>query len=191
MSTTTRLVTADELLVTPHRDERGNDCLLELIRGVLKRRPLFNVRRGLTCARLAASMGMFASDTGLGVVFPARTGFRVESSPDTVLCPCVSFVSKWRLAAVSNLDDFIPFAPDLAVEMPDPEAARDEIDLRVGLYFGAGAGAVWVIDVKKRAATVYASPTIKLDVREPDSLWAGNAFPGFCYTGKLFDFKIE
>ncbi|MDT5294832.1 MAG: hypothetical protein QOJ76_1712, partial [Acidobacteriota bacterium] len=50
MSTTTRLITADELLVMPHRDEHGNDCRLELIRGELKVMSPTKPLHGILCA---------------------------------------------------------------------------------------------------------------------------------------------
>jgi hypothetical protein len=47
MSTTTRPVSAAELLVMPQRDEHGNDCRLLLIRGELKKLSPTGATRGL------------------------------------------------------------------------------------------------------------------------------------------------
>src|ERR1043165_7792302 len=92
MSTTTRLITADELLVMPHRDEHGNDCRLELIRGELKVMSPTKPLHGIVCARLTIRVGAFIEEHDLGETFGAETGFVVERDPDTVLGTDVAFV---------------------------------------------------------------------------------------------------
>jgi Uma2 family endonuclease len=181
MSTTTRLVTADELLVTPHRDEHGNDCLLELIRGELKKMSLTGGTHGLICALLGAVLLQFVKPRGLGAVFGAETGFIVERNPDSVLGADAAFVSRERLETVENLDKFVPFAPDLAVEVLSPSNTAVEMDEKIALYFGAGSRAVWVVNPKRRTVSVYSSP---FDVRilgERDALDGGDVLPGFSY----------
>src|SRR5918997_3986471 len=121
MSTTTRLITADELLVMPHRDEHGNDCRLELIRGEVKKSPLNGAIHGLVCAKLTAALAGFIKLKALGVGFGTGTGFVVERDPDTVLGVDAAFVSHERLRAVEDHEGFVPFAPDLAIEVIGPD----------------------------------------------------------------------
>ncbi len=66
MSTTTRLITADELLVMPHRDEHGNDCILELIRGEVRRMSPSGITHGFFCTDLALEIGGFVKSNDLG-----------------------------------------------------------------------------------------------------------------------------
>ncbi len=47
MSTTTRLITADEPLVMPRRDGHGNYCILESIRGEVKRMSPTGITHGI------------------------------------------------------------------------------------------------------------------------------------------------
>src|ERR1700748_2467784 len=131
MSTTTRLITADELEDMPHRDERGNDCRLELIRGELIVMSPAKPLHGIVCARIVAALINFVEANELGLAFGAETGFVVERDPDSVLGEDVAFVSRERLATVENFEKFFPFAPDLAVEVLSPGNIGREMDEKI------------------------------------------------------------
>jgi Uma2 family endonuclease len=179
MRTTTRPVTAGELLLMPHRDEHGNDCRLELIRGEVKRMSPTGGTRGILCIELAMALGGFVKAHGLGRVFPPETGFVVEHDPDSVLGVDVAFVSEARMRRVGDLDKFLPLAPDLAVEVLSPSNTVSELDEKVALYSAAGSRQVWIVNPKRRTGAVYSSPP---DVRifgEPDALDGGDVLPGF------------
>ena len=187
MSTTTRLITADELLVMPRRDEHGNYCVLELIRGEVRRMSPSGITHGVFCTELAIEIGGFVKANDLGIVCGAETGFIVERDPDSVLGADVAFISHERLAKIENPDKFGPFAPDLAVEVLSPGNRPGEIAEKIALYFGAGARAVWVFNPKKRTAAVYASPTDVRILNEQETLDGGEVLPGFTLDlAKLF-----
>jgi Uma2 family endonuclease len=187
MSTTTRLITADELLVMPPYDEHGNQCRLELIRGELKVMSPSKLLHGIVCARVATALTTFVEANELGIVLGAETGFVVERDPDSVLGADAAFVSYERLATIENFDKFCPFAPDLAVEVMSPSNTAREMDEKVALYFAAGARAVWVFNPKKRTTAVYTSPTGVRVLSERDVLDGGEVLPGFgLELSKLF-----
>jgi Uma2 family endonuclease len=187
MSTTTRLITADELLVMPHRDEQGNDCILELIRGEVKRMSPTGITHGVLCTEIAAELRAFVQANDLGVVCGAETGFVLERDPDTVLGADAAFISHERFTKVENPDKFGPFAPDLAVEVMSPSNTMREMEEKAALYFGAGARAVWVFNPKKRTAAVYTSPTDVRVLGEQETLDGGEVLPGFTLElSKLF-----
>jgi Uma2 family endonuclease len=187
MSTTTRLITADELLVMPHRDENGNDCLLELIRGELKVMSPSKPLHGIVCAYVATELSNFVREHDLGVVVGAETGFIVERDPDTVLGVDAAFISHERLATIEDLDKFAPFAPDLAVEVMSPSNTAREMDEKTALYFGAGARAVWIFNPKKKTVAAYTSPSDVRLLSEQDTLDGGEVLPGFkLELAKLF-----
>jgi Uma2 family endonuclease len=187
MSTTTRLITADELLVMPHRDESGNDCRLELIRGELKVMSLGKPLHGIICARIGSALFRFVEANDLGMAFAAETGFVVERDPDSVLGADASFVSHERLATVESFEKYFPFAPDLAVEVLSPGNTRREMEEKIAMYFAAGSRAVWVFDPKKRTAAVYTSPTDVRALNEQETLDGGEVLPGFrLELSKLF-----
>jgi Uma2 family endonuclease len=186
-TTTTHPVTADELLTMPERDEQGNYCPLELVRGEVKRMSPAGGTHGLLCARLAARLTVFAEDNQLGDVFGAETGFIVERDPDSVLGADASFVSRERMATVANVNEFLPFAPDLAVEVLSPSNTVSEMDEKIALYFAAGSRMVWIVNAKRRTVSVYTSPFEVRILREGDTLEGGDVLPGFSYElSKLF-----
>ena len=187
MSTTTRLITADELLVMPHRDEHGNDCRLELIRGELKVMSPSKPLHGIVCAHIAAELRNFVIDHDLGVVVGAETGFVVERDPDTVLGVDAAFISRERLSTIEDFDKFATSAPDLAVEVMSPSNTAREMEKKVALYFGAGARAVWVFNPRKKTAAVYNSPSDVRILSEHETLEGGEVLPGFrLELSKLF-----
>lgn len=187
MSTTTRLITADELLVMPPYDGHGNQCRFELIRGELKVMSLAKPLHGVICSRLNFKLSGFVEEHDFGETFGAETGFLVESNPDSVLGPDVAFVSHGRLAAAENFEKYFPFAPDLAVEVLSPGNTAREINEKVAMYFAAGSRAVWVFNPKKRTAAVYTSPADARVLNEDDTLDGGEVLPGFTLDlAKLF-----
>src|SRR5215208_57779 len=134
MSTTTRLITANELLVMPHRDEHGNDCLLELIRGEVRRMSPSGITHGVFCSKVNSAIGSFVSTNDLGIVCGAETGFIVERNPDSVPGADVAFISHERVGKIEDPDKFGPFAPDLAVEVLSPGNSVREMEEKVALY---------------------------------------------------------
>lgn len=127
MSTTARLMTAEELFELPTYVQ-GNDYRYELIRGELKKMSPTKPLHGIFTAEITAELIMFVRARNLGRVFGAETGFLVERDPDTVLGVDAAFVSHERLAIVESFDKFFPFAPDLAIEVLSPGNTVDEID---------------------------------------------------------------
>lgn len=186
MSTTTRLITADELLTMPHYEGR-NSIRLALIRGELKKMSPTGGTHGILCARIATAITNFVDEKSLGEVFGAETGFIIERDPDTVIGADVAFVSHERMKDVENLDKFLPFAPDLAVEVLSPGNTVQEIDEKIARYFAAGSRAVWVFDPKRRTVAVYRSPSGVRILGGQDALDGGEVLPGFALDlAKLF-----
>ena len=179
MSTTTRLVTADELLAMPPRDEHGNYCLLELIRGELKRMSPTGITHDVICIELGAKLSSFVKSNGLGIACGGETGFIVERNPDSVIAADVAFISRERLATVENREKFGPSAPDLAVEVLSPGNKVKEINEKIALYFAAGSRAVWVINARRRTVAVDSSPSEFRTLNEQDRLEGGDVLPGF------------
>ena len=141
MSIQTRLLTADEFLAWP--DEPG--FRQELIRGEVVTMSLPGGRHGKVAGKILRLAGNHVEALGLGDTYAAETGFIVERDPDTVRGADVGFVRAERLTRITKPEKYIPFAPDLAVEVLSPNDRDDEVEEKVRLWLKAGCLLVWVV----------------------------------------------
>ena len=173
-STTTKLMTADELLMMPK-----DGFHYELVRGELKRMsPTGDVHGSVTMA-LASPLYQYVKLNQLGKVYAAETGFKLESNPDTVRAADISFVSMERVQAAGRIEGYRSGAPDLAVEVLSPGNTKREMAEKVEAYFAAGARLVWIVNPKLKNVTVYRSLTDIATLTEKDMLEGGEVVPGF------------
>jgi Uma2 family endonuclease len=182
MSTQTRLITADEFLEWP--DEPG--FRQELIRGEVVTMSLPGGRHGKVSGKILRLLGNHVEAAGLGDTY-TETGFIVERDPDTVKGPDVSFVRRERLAAIANPEKYIPFAPDLAVEVRSPNDRDDEVQEKVQLWVRAGCLMVWTVDPESRTVTIHRPGTEPVTLGENDTIRGDDVVPGFeCRVGDFF-----
>jgi len=144
-------LTAEELRFVRLPDKRT-----ELVRGRLVVREPPSTEHG----RIQANLAYFVTDhvrrNALGVVFGQDTGFRIESSPDTVRGPDLAFVRQERASAIP-LRGYAPLAPDLVAEIISPDDRPGEYLAKVAEWLQAGTVLVWVIDPPRAEARVYRS----------------------------------
>src|SRR5262249_11807595 len=182
-STQTRLITADEFLEWP--DEPGSHQ--ELIRGEVVLTELPGCRHGAVTAEVGCLLGNYIAAMRLGANSGAGTGFILEHDPDTVRGPDLAFVRSERLAAITNPDKYVPFAPDLAVEVISPNDRDDEVQEKVQLWLRAGALLVWTVDPESRTVTVYRRETDPVTLAEDETIRGGDVVPGFeCRVSDFF-----
>jgi Uma2 family endonuclease len=173
-STTTKLVTADELLMMP-----DDGFSYELVKGELKRMPPTGREHGSVTMELAAPLHRYVKLNQLGQVYAAETGFKLESDPDTVRAPDIAFVRAERIQSTGRVQGYGEGAPDLAVEVLSPGNTKREMAEKVEEYFAAGARLVWVVNPKSKTVTVYRSLTDTVTMAEKDTLDGGEVVPGF------------
>jgi Uma2 family endonuclease len=182
MSTTT-LVTADELLAMP----TGMGKRYELVAGELREMSPAGWRHGSIISRLGARLGAYVEQNDLGITFGAETGFRLASSPDTVLAPDASFISKRNIPQREPKDGFWPSAPDLAVDVLSPGDRTGEVDEKIDTWLGAGCAAVWIVNPKLQTVTICRSRTDVLVVTAGGMFQGDPVVPGFtCSIDELF-----
>lgn len=182
MSTTTQLITADDLLRMP------NDGLhYELVKGRLIAMPPAGNLHGKRAMRLGWRLAQHVEANHLGVVFAAETGFKLASDPDTVRGVDIAFVSQQRVDEVGDVEGYWPGAPDLAVEVVSPGDTYTAVEEKVAEYLDAGAKAVWVVNPRRRSITVYRSLSDITILTEQDTLDAEEVVPGFrCRVSEVF-----
>jgi Uma2 family endonuclease len=153
---------------------------LELIEGEVVE-VVSNSYSSLVAAQVLIALGAFVNRHRLGYVTGADGGYKVTEKE--CFMPDVGFISKDRLSEPPH-ETWIPFAPDLAVEVlsptDDPENARTN---KVVKYLAAGA-VVWLVDPDRKWVEIYIpGPAVKR-LGVGDTLDGGDVLPGFMLAVK-------
>ena len=181
-ATVPRLMTADDLLAMP---DDGMRC--ELVNGELTELPPPEFTHGEIQLNAGAILRQFVRPRGLGRV-TTDAGYRISADPDTVRSPDAAFVSARRLRNVGRPRGYLPFAPDIAVEVVSrsdtPSAAR----ARALMWLEAGSALVWMLFPDSRSATVYRADGDFFTLGENDVLDAAPVLDGFSVkVSEFFD----
>ena len=136
-------------------------------------------QHGRIAAQIGGCLGAFVATNGLGGTYAAGTGFIIDTAPDTVRAPDVSFVARERAEATAEERGFFPGAPDLAVEVISPNDRYNEVEEKVSDWLRAGTQMVVVIDPYQRTATVYRAPDDIRVLTERDVLDGGDVVSGW------------
>jgi len=172
MSQPARAVTAEELFQDP------DSKYYELVRGVPRVCEPPGGVHGRIAGSIVAHLRNHVERLGLGTVL-VESGYVLQRAPDTVRGPDVSFVSLARLPPEQIPEQFIPGAPDLAVEILSPSSRWSEVEEKIADYFAAGARLVWVVDPGERRAIVRYPDRPPRVVAAGESLDGEDVVPGF------------
>jgi Uma2 family endonuclease len=128
--------------------------------------------------RVSLIVGQFVLENNLGELFGAETGFLMQTEPLEIRAADAAFVTRERMQRV-DLGDWLPFPPDLAVEVISEYDRAAEIHLKVRSYMAHGTRLLWVLYPEAREIVVYSPgrPPRTLGVR--DTLDGGDVLPGF------------
>ena len=154
MSTETKLMTAEDLLLRPPADDGRR---YELVRGELQEMAPTGGSHGKVAFTIASIIATHIRGKDIGEGFTAEAGFVIGRNPDSVRAPDVAFVSKERLGGGRVPDGFVEVAPDLAVEVVSPSDTAAAMNAKVEEYFNAGTRLVWVVYPATRSVMVYRS----------------------------------
>jgi Uma2 family endonuclease len=174
MSTSTALMTAEELLRLPRGQFR-----YELINGELKTMSPAGHNHGRITANLTLLVGQFVKENKLGAVYGAETGFKLKSDPDTVLAPDLAFVCRQRVEELRDAPGFWPGAPELAVEVVSPSESKPGVSTKVLQWLGYGVKQVWVVDLKHETVTIHRSPEKATTLTKDETLEVPDLLQGF------------
>lgn len=140
-------MTAEELFNLPDDFYRH-----ELLKGELLTMSPPGPEHGFVVGNLSALLHAHLKANNLGHLYVGDTGFKLESNPDTVLAPDVSFVVRKRAGTPSTF--YYSGAPDLAVEVLSPSDLKGKVERKTALWLELGAKAVWNVDPRKRTVEV-------------------------------------
>ena len=173
MTTETKLMTADELLLLP----RGEGKRYELIRGVLIEKMPTGDPHGDSVTRAASMIFTYAENNDYGVVRTGEPGYKLESGPDTVRAPDVAWIAPGRLP--EGTQGYPELAPDLAVEVKSPSNSNPEMAAKAQMWLCYGSKIALVLDPDSTTATIYRPNVGPVTFRENDTLDLGDLLPGF------------
>ena len=170
MSTTTNLMTAEELVDLPsgHR--------YELVKGVLLTMSPSGSDHGRVTMNLSLLLAHYIKANNLGIAFAAETGFKLEHNPDTVLAPDFAFINKTR--SVQRSPGFLEMAPDLAVEVISSTKTRREAERKAAQWLSFGVQLVWIVNCQKRTVEVVSAEGTKTLFRESEEVLDESVLPG-------------
>jgi len=172
--TTTKLLTIEDVERLPDDGYR-----YDLIDGELIRMPPAAGGHGSIAFRTGWLLGNHVHPRRLGQIYAAETGFIFRRDPDVLLGPDVAFVRADRLLEDYDPDRYVPFAPDLAVEVISRSERRGQIMRKVRRYLEGGVRLLWLIDPRRRTVTVYTPDAEPRVLTEADELDGGDVLPGF------------
>jgi Uma2 family endonuclease len=163
-----------------YRDRR-----LELSEGVLIVMSPSGGKHGKYASRALIRIGIFVEEHDLGETTAAETGYILHTDSDGK-DTLVGFVAKARIPAEGLPDGFIPFAPDLVLEVVSPNDSANEVQDKVLEYLRYGTRMVLVAYPKSRTLTVHKSAGTKV-LGVDDIFDGGDVLPGFSVrVGEIF-----
>ena len=178
-----RLMTADDLLAMPDDGMRR-----ELVNGELTElTPPPEFTHGETRLNAGAILRQFVRPRGLGRV-TTDAGYRISADPDTVRSPDAAFVSARRLRGVGRPRGYLPFAPDIAVEVVSRSDTPSDARERALMWLDAGSALAWMLFPESRSAAVYRPNGDVTSLGEDDVLDAAPVLDGFSVrVSEFFD----
>lgn len=146
----------------------------ELVEGRIVEVTPAGFSHGAITSRAAALLRAFVDANGSGEVVGAETGFWLDEH--TLRAPDCAFVSQDKLASIEEADKYVPFAPDLAVEVVSPGDNAANIRDKVSQYRRAGTRLIWVIYPSIRKVDVYLPDGTSYEASS--TLDGGDVLPG-------------
>jgi Uma2 family endonuclease len=134
-------------------------------------------RSGWISANVVVLLANHVRPGRLGWVFSAETGFVLFNDRQTVRSPDAAVVLRDRLVAPP--DNFVPLAPDLAVEVLSPSDRMVDAMSKITMYLQAGVQLVWLVDPETLTVTVFRQDAAPKSIGEGDTLDGGDVLPGF------------
>ena len=174
-TTTTKLVTAEELLAMPEIS-----CRYELIRGKVIEREFSGMREGSSATTILLRLANYVERNDLGMVIVGNVGYQIEFDLDHVRAPSISFIKRERLGLVErDFEGYFPAAPDVAIEYATINDSYFYMDNKVQDWLTAGAGMVIVVNVDSKSVAVHHSLRQAVRLMVGDTLDGGDVVPGW------------
>ncbi len=121
-------------------------------------------------------LGLYLASHPLGEAYTGEVGFILKHNPDMMRAPDVAFVSHERLQD-APAEGYLPFAPDLAIEVVSPNDTVREVQTKVLEYLQAGTRLIWIVEPDTETVTVYRSLSDVRTLTRKDTLDGWDVLP--------------
>ena len=122
-------------------------------------------------------LGHFIDKNPLGRILVGEAGFQL--APDVLRAADIAFVSSEKLKTITEPQKYLPFAPDLAVEIVSPGDTSSEIQDKLDLYLEAGTRLVWIVYPDLRKVVTHDSTGRTKSLGVDQTVDGGDVLPGF------------
>ncbi len=175
-----QLYTADDVWEMVHQAENENTHF-ELIDGELFEMSPPGGLHGSLASEISHYIWAFVKEHGLGTV-TVETGYHPPDNRLTLLSPDVAFLSSAKMPRPLP-DKYIPFMPDLAVEILSPTDTLKQVRRKAAVYLHYGTQLVWIVLPTEKGVDVCRSVDgSRLDIEfvgSEGSLSGEQILPGF------------
>ena len=187
-----QLYSVDDVWKMAHRT--GSENHYDLIDGELFEMSPPGGVHGSLAVEISYYIWSFAKERDLGKV-TMESGYHPPDSRHTLLSPDVAFLSKAK-APQPFWGKYIPFMPDLAVEILSPTDTLRQVRRKAALYLRHGTQLVWIVLPAEKGVDVCRSVDgARLDIEfvsSEGSLSGEQILPGFALqVGLLFPAKSD
>ena len=178
----TNIRTAEQLAKMPLDENR-----YELVAGVLNMMSPAGGRHGRVAGRVFKLLANQVDDHHLGVAFAAETGFLIATNPDTVRAPDAAFVCQEKMDGLEDDSGYLPFAPDLAVEVISPNDTFSDVENKAFSWLDAGTQLVLIVEPESETVHVYRSRSSINVLKAGELMDAGDIVAGWKFeVAELF-----
>ena len=167
-----------------------NDALhepgVEFVDGEIREKEM-SIGNARTTAKLARVLGNAVQRTHVEVLSNEAAYRCFKDDPMRFRKPDLSLVRSSSLTQIDADDGFVPFAPDLAIEVVSPNDLAYEVDRKVADYQTNGFALVWLVYPSSKSVVEY-TPTSSKTFKTADELTLPELLPEFrCKVSELFE----
>jgi len=140
---------------------------------------------GLITNFVAFLLTGFVTTNRLGFVFGAETGFIMNVETSEMRAADVAFFAKARISSPEQLKGWLPFPPDLAVEVISEHDRATDIQRKARSYMTNGTRLLWLFYPDTREIEVHRPNQPIYTLGMNDILSGEDVLPGFSVEVKL------
>lgn len=118
--------------------------------------PVARVQKGylheMVTSRVLMYLSLYVETHNLGEVFGDGTRFALSETE--LRAADVAFVSAESLTQITDPELYLPFPPDLMIEVVSPRFTSTQIQQKLEAFLDAGTQAAWIVDPEPRQITI-------------------------------------